>query len=95
MSKVYENTGGRLCIYSDNSKYRLIADRRAMTSNVGGRVRYCGSAWYIKTWENTPFGYREMRFQGVKYVVNKREEIIDMLSRSVQFKIAYQELTTK
>ena len=49
MAKVFENTSKKLCIYSDNGMFRLIAVRRAITEDWQGVTRYYGSKWYIET----------------------------------------------
>lgn len=92
MGKVYENTGKKLCIYSDNGVFRLIAIRRAITENKGSVTRFYGSKWYIETQKRSGNGFVSYKFAGLLYVVRKKQEIINMLSRSVQFKQAYAEL---
>lgn len=92
MGKVFENTGKRLCIYSDNGAYRLTAIRRAITEDWGGVTHYYGSKWYIETHQRSGNGFVPFRFSGLQYVVGKKKEIISMLSKSVQFTQAYAEL---
>ena len=95
MSKVSENTGKRLCIYSDNGLFRMIAVRRAIMETCNGVVHYYGSKWYIETHKRQGTNFVPFRFTGLHYIVKKKQELIDMLSRSVQFKQAYAELKGK
>lgn len=95
MSKVFENTSKRIIIYSDNGAFRLIANRRALSEEYNGIVRYFGSEWYIETHQRQGYGFVPYRFSGLRYIVKKKHEIIDMLSRSVRFKQAYAELKAK
>lgn len=92
MSKVYENTGKRLCIYSDNGLYRLTATRRAIAEDWGGVIHYYGSKWHIETHQRQGNGFVPYKFSGLQYVVRKKKEIISMLSKSIQFTQAYAEL---
>lgn len=95
MGKVFENTGKRMVIYSDNGLYRLIAMRRAITVGYGDSIRYHGQKWFINTHKKTTDGYVECNFIGLDYVVRHRRDIIDMLSKSVQFTRAYSEIIQK
>lgn len=95
MNKVFENTGKRILIYSDNGAFRLIANRRAIYDDHHVTIRYYGSEWFIETHQRQGYGFVPCRFRGLRYNVKKKQEIIDMLSRSVQFKQAYDELTSK
>lgn len=95
MEKVYENTGKRVCIYSDSGEFRLIATRRAITEDRNGVTHYYGSKWYIETHQRRGFDFVPFRFAGLQYVVRKKQELIDLLSRSVQFKQAYAELRVR
>ena len=92
MGKVFENTGKRICIYSDNGLFRLIATRRALTEDWNGITRYYGSKWFIETSKREGFGFVPYKFAGLSYVVRKKQEIIELLSKSVQFTQAYAEL---
>ena len=42
-SKVYENSGKRIVIFSDNGVYKLTATRRAISETVQGVTKYYGS----------------------------------------------------
>ena len=95
MGKVSENTGKRICIYSDNGVFRLLAVRRAISEEYHGVIHYYGSKWYIETHQRRGFDFVPFRFAGLQYVVRKKQELIDMLSKSVQFKQAYAELIGK
>ena len=95
MAKVFENNSKKLCIYSDNGMFRLIAVRRAISDDWQGVKRYYGSKWYIETYQRKDFGFVPFRFSGLTYCVRKKQEIIDMLSKSVNFKQAYAELKVK
>ena len=95
MSKVFENTGKRIIIFSDNGQFRFVANRRAVSESYNGVVHYYGSKWYIETHQRRGDGFVPCRFWGLKYIMNKKQEIFDTLSRSVQFKQAYAELTSK
>ena len=95
MGKVSENTGKRICIYSDNGAFRLLAVRRAIAEDHHGAIHYYGSQWYIETQLRKGLSFVPYLFQGIKYVVGKKQDIIDMLSKSVQFKEAYAELIKK
>lgn len=95
MAKVFENTGKKLCIYSDNGMFRLTAVRRAIMEEWQGVTRYYGSKWYIETHQRQGRNFVPFRFSGLSYCVRKKQEIIDMLSKSVNFKQAYAELKTK
>jgi hypothetical protein len=95
MDKVSENTGKRICIYSDSGEFRLIATRRAITEDWNGVTHYYGSKWYIETHRRQGFGFVPYKFAGLSYIVAKKKELIDLLSRSVQFKQAYAELRVK
>ena len=95
MTKVFENTSKKLCIYSDNGMFRLIAVRRAIMEEWQGVTRYYGSKWYIETHQRQGYGFVPFRFSGLTYCVRKKQEIIDMLSKSVNFKQAYAELIGK
>ena len=95
MGKVSENTSKKLCIYSDNGMFRLIAVRRAITEDWQGVTRYYGSKWYIETHQRQGCNFVPFRFRGLNYCVRKKQEIIDMLSKSVNFKQAYAELKAK
>ena len=92
MGKVVENTGKKLCIYSDNGMFRLTATRKALMDEWGGSMHWVGSKWYIETHKREGYGFVPYRFNGIQYNVKKKKDIIDMLSRSVQFKQAYAEL---
>lgn len=93
--KVFENTGKSLGIYSDKNDFRLTATRRAVVDEWNGIRRYYGSKWFIKTYRLRDRRYEPYRFDSIPYIVSKKEEIIDLLSRSVQFKQAYSELKKK
>lgn len=95
MGKVFENNGGRLVILSDNCQYRLIATRRAISDVCNGIVRYYGSKWYIETHSKKGEVFMPVRLTGLTYIVRKKNEIIEMLSRSVQFTQAYREIVGK
>jgi len=95
MSKVYENTGSRITIYSDSGEYRMIAVRRAISEDHNGITHYYGSKWYIETHQRKGFGFIPCTFRGLQYVVRKKKEIIEMLSKSVQFTQAYAEMKAK
>lgn len=95
MGKVSENTGKRICIYSDNGAFRLLAIRRAISEEYHGIVRYYGSKWYIETHQWSGRCFVPFRFTGIQYVVSKKKELIEMLSKSVQFTQAYAELIGK
>ncbi len=92
MSKVFENTGKRIIIYSDDGAFRLIANRRAISEDHHGVIKYYGSEWFIETHKRDGHGFVPFRFSGLRYNVRKKQEIIDMLSRSVRFTQAYAEL---
>ena len=94
MVKVSENTGKRLCIYSDNGLFRMTAVRRAVMETCNGVAHYYGSKWYIETHKRQGMDFVPFRFTGLLYIV-KKKQLIDMLSRSVQFTQAYAELTGK
>ena len=93
MGKVFENTSKRITIYSDNGEFKLVACRRAIMEEINGSVSYFGSKWYIETSRWQGYGYSPFRFSGLKYVFGKKKEIIETLSKSVQFTQAYAELT--
>ncbi len=95
MSKVLENTGKKLHICSDNGLFMMVAVRRAIMEEYGGETRYYGSKWYIQTHQRKGAGFAPFKFSGLRYVVGKKQEIIDMLSKSVQFKQAYAELVSR
>lgn len=95
MGKVFENTSKKIRIYSDNGEFRLTATRRALQNEWGGVMHYVGSQWYIETHKRQGYGFVPYRFSGLRYIVKKKQELIDMLSRSVQFKEAYAELSAK
>ena len=95
MGKVIENTGKRVLIYSDNGLFRFIASRRAITENYNGTTYYNGSKWFIETSKKVENRYLPFRFSGLHYIISKKCELIDLLSRSVQFKQAYEELKRK
>ena len=95
MEKVYENSGKRICIYSDNGLYRLIATRRAIMEEWNGVTRYYGSQWYIETHQRNGYNFIPFKFRGLNYCVRKKQEIIEMLSKSVNFTQAYAELKGK
>ena len=86
-SKVYENSGKRIVIFSDNGVYR-----RAISEIVQGVTRYYGSKWHIETHQRQGLGFVPVAFSNLPPIFRKKQEIIDALSRSVQFKQAYQEL---
>ncbi len=90
--RVYENTAHKIVAYSDNGAYRLIAQRRAISEQVNGVMRYYGSKWYIETHQRKGYGFAPVVFQGLDYVFKKKEDIIKALSKSIQFKQAYSEL---
>ena len=91
-SKVFENSGKRIVIYSDNGVYKLIATRHAISDVVKGVTKYYGSQWNIETFKRQGLGFVPMKFLNLPSIFRKKQEIIDTLSRSVQFKQAYQEL---
>ncbi len=91
-SKVYENSGKRIVIFSDNGVYKLTATRRAISEIVQGVTRYYGSKWHIETHQRQGLGFVPVAFSNLPPIFRKKQEIIDALSRSVQFKQAYQEL---
>ena len=95
MDKVIENTGKRLCIYSDNGQYRLTATRRATEEHYYGMTRYCGSKWHIETHKFDGNRFVPVVLNGLVYVVSKKQEIINMLKMSVKFTKAYAELAVK
>ncbi len=95
MSKVCENTGKRILIYSDSGVFKLSAVRRSIMEECNGITRYYGSKWYIETFQWKEGHYVPFRFSGVKYFVGKKKEIIDMLSKSIQFTQAYAEMRGK
>ena len=95
MEKVFENTSKKLHIYNDNGMFRLIAVRRAIAEDWQGVTRYYGSKWYIETHQRQGCNFVTFRFSGLTYCVRKKQEIIDMLSKSVNFKQAYAELKSK
>lgn len=94
-SKVYENTGKKIVIFSDNGVYRLTAVRRAISEVVQGVTKYYGSKWYIETQQRKGLGFVPVTFSNLPYIFRKKEEIINALSRSVQFRQAYKELKSK
>ena len=71
MGKVSENTSKKLCIYSDNGMFRLIAVRRAITEDLQGVTRYYGSKWYIETHQRQGCNFVPFRFRGLNYCVRK------------------------
>lgn len=91
-SKVYENSGKRIVIFSDNGVYKLTATRRAISDVVYGVAKYYGSQWHIETFKRQGSGFVPVVFPNLPSIFRKKQEIIDTLSRSVQFKQAYQEL---
>lgn len=93
MAKVFENNGRRLLIFSDDGVFKLSAIRRAIVEDWNGIIHYYGSEWHIHTFQRSGKGFIPYTFAGVKYIVGKKKEIINMLSKSVQFKQAYAELT--
>lgn len=95
MGKVFENTSKKVCIYSDNGIFRLIATRRAISENWNGITRYYGSEWYIETAKRKGYGFVPYKFSGLPLIVRKKQNLIDLLSRSVQFKEAYAEMMAK
>ena len=95
MSKVCENTGKRILIYSDSGVFKMSAVRRSIMEEYNGTTRYYGSKWYIETYLFKEGRYVPFRFRGIKYCVGKKKEIIDMLSKSVQFTQAYAEMKGK
>lgn len=95
MAKVYENTGRKILIYSDNGMYRLTATRRAISEDWNGITKFYGSKWYIETHKREGYGFVPYKFSGLPYVVSKKQEIMDLLSKSVQFKQANAELKAK
>lgn len=94
-SKVYENTARKLVVFSDNGVYRLIAVRRAISEVVYGVTKYYGSKWLIDTHQRQGNGFIPVVFRNLSYTVRKKDEIIEALGRSVQFKQAYSELKGK
>lgn len=94
-SKVYENTGKKLVIFSDNGVYRFTAVRRAISEVVNGITKYYGSQWYIETHQRYGSGFVPVKFDNLSHIFRKKKEIINALSRSVQFKQAYKELKSK
>jgi len=95
MAKVFENTSKKVYIYSDNGEFRLIATRRAITEDWNGITHYYGSKWYIETSRREGYGFVPYKFSGLPYIMRKKQELIDLLSKSVQFKQAYAELKAK
>lgn len=91
-TKVYENSGKRIVIFSDNGVYKLTATRRAISDVVQGVTKYYGSQWYIETQQRKGLGFVPVTFSNLPYIFRKKEEIINALSRSVQFRQAFQEL---
>lgn len=95
MGKVFENTSKKVCIYSDNGSFRMIATRRAITEDWNGITHYYGSKWFIETAKREGYGFVPYKFSGLPYVVRKKKELLDLLSKSVQFTQAYAELKAK
>lgn len=95
MGKVFENTSKKVCIYSDNGVFRLIATRRAISEDWNGITHYYGSEWHIKTAKREGYGFVPYRFSGLPLLVRKKQDLINLLSKSVQFKEAYAELSAK
>jgi len=94
MGKVFENTGKKLCIYSDSGEFRLTATRRALMDEWNGAMHFVGSRWYIETHRRDGYNYVPYRFAGLEYIVKKKQDIMNQLRRSVQFKQAYAELSS-
>lgn len=96
MSKVFENTSSRIVIYSDNGAFKLIACRRAISEEHQGVIRYYGSKWFINTYQRKGNTFVPYQFTtGLRYVVRKKQEIIEMLSKSIRFTQAYSEMREK
>lgn len=81
-------------MYSDNGLYKLVASRRAISEDHHGVIRYYGSKWYIETFKRVSYGFTPMKFAGLTYIVRKKQDIVEMLSKSVQFTQAYAEMKT-
>ena len=94
-SKVFFFFFKRIVIYSNNGVYKLIATRRAISDVVQGVTKYYGSKWYIETQQRKGLGFVPITFSNLPYIFHKKEEIINALSRSVQFRQAYEELKSK
>lgn len=90
--KVYENTSYRIVVFSDSGALRLTATRRAIQYERNGRMRYCGSKWYIETHQRHGQGLVPIRLTGLVYVMSRKQDIIDALGRSSQFRMAWAEL---
>lgn len=48
--------------------------------------------WCIESYRSENGVYQPFRLRGLPYNVDRKRDIIDLLSKSVQFKIAYTEL---
>lgn len=94
-TKVFDNTGKKIVIYSDNGVYRLTAIRRAIRDVVNGVTRYYGSQWYIETHQRSGKGFVPVRFSNLSYVFRKKKDIVNILSKSIQFRQAYEELKSQ
>ncbi len=90
--KVYENSGYRIVVFSDSGILRLTATRRALQDEKNGRPRYYGSKWHIETHQRHGQGFAPVRLTGLDYVMNRKQDIIDALGRSRQFRMAGAEL---
>lgn len=90
--KVYENSGYRMVVFSDSGALRLTATRRALQDERNGRPRYYGSKWHIETHQRRGQGFAPVRLTGLDYVMNRKQDVIDSLGRSRQFRMAWAEL---
>lgn len=90
--KVYENSGYRIVVFSDSGILRLTATRRALQDERNGKPRYYGSKWHIETHQRQGRGFMPVRLTGLDYVMNRKQDVIDALGRSHQFRMAWAEL---
>jgi len=91
--KVFENSSRRIIAYSDDGRFKFVAQRRSPKTEVFGRTKFVGSYWTVETFMLMNGGYKPYSFAGVKSRYEKKAEVVALLSGSQSFTQAYKEIT--
>ena len=90
--RVFENSSRKIIAYSDDGRYKFVAQRRSPKTEVFGHTRFVGSYWTVETFMVGNGGYKPYAFAGVKSRYDKKEDVIALFSASQNFTQAYKEL---